>query len=197
MAVAGIPIRSIMSFGKGGILRFYNATETAYVGFKVATVSTSVDYTLPTEPPAISGHVLKSTTTGVLSWGPQSGGGLSSDYLYEDVIQIDTADTTFTIFDIELPATSASLAIVEILGMDEANISRGIYASTFYINTHPSKSPRHQEVEDSHANQFTTNVLYAYVESAETNLQIKGVNTGGITSRWIAKIKIICVDSFV
>lgn len=73
--VAGSPVEK-MSFKKGGSLRFYDADESHYAGFKAAsTVTASIDYTLPSAPPSVNGYVLACTTAGVMSWVAQSAGG--------------------------------------------------------------------------------------------------------------------------
>lgn len=52
------------------ILRLYEDTDdgTNYTSFKVGTQGGSIDYTLPTAVPTLSGQVLTSTTAGVMSW---------------------------------------------------------------------------------------------------------------------------------
>ena len=63
----------------GGLLQIYEADTlgSGYVGLKVgASHSASINYTLPTGPPA-SNKVLQSTSTGIMSW--VAGGGTDTN----------------------------------------------------------------------------------------------------------------------
>lgn len=75
MALNGTILGGDGSFKYNAKLRWYDADESAYVGIKsAATVTGSVDYTLPTAPPVSDGYVLSSTTAGVLSWSAAGSG---------------------------------------------------------------------------------------------------------------------------
>jgi len=57
------------TFVQGFPARFYEATDSFYVGLKAnASTVASIDYTLPVAPPAADGYALVSTTAGVMSW---------------------------------------------------------------------------------------------------------------------------------
>lgn len=69
MAVAGYPIAGIVSHRKNGVLRFYDADESHYVGIRSnANVDSDIEYSLPAAPPAVNGYVLSATTAGVMEW---------------------------------------------------------------------------------------------------------------------------------
>ena len=69
MALNGAKLTGSASFKYQASLRWYDSDESHYAGLKsAATVTSSVDYTLPTAPPASNDYVLSCTTAGVMSW---------------------------------------------------------------------------------------------------------------------------------
>ena len=71
----------------GGVLQIYEKDtggSGGYVGLKVgASHSASIDYTLPTGPPA-SNQVLQSTSTGIMSWVAAGGSNIGNSDLTTD-----------------------------------------------------------------------------------------------------------------
>jgi len=61
-----------LNFGQAleqtGQVLFFNSSSALATGFQAGNTSAAVTYTLPTAGPSVSGSVLASTTTGVLSW---------------------------------------------------------------------------------------------------------------------------------
>lgn len=69
MGLAGAPQANIASWKFGGGIRFYDADDSNFGGFKAAsTITGSIDYTLPVAPPVGDGYRLISTTAGIMSW---------------------------------------------------------------------------------------------------------------------------------
>jgi len=74
IATGGVGIG--LSASIGGRLQMFNSTlYTAFVG---AQSGVNTTYTLPTTSPAIGSSVLQSTSGGVMSWVPMTGGGSAS-----------------------------------------------------------------------------------------------------------------------
>jgi hypothetical protein len=66
-----------------------SASATNYVGFETPAGTTSIVYKLPSVPPSVDGHVLSSTTAGVMSWvaaggEPSGSAGGDLDGTYPD-----------------------------------------------------------------------------------------------------------------
>lgn len=69
MALAGAPQANISSWKFGGGIRFYDVDDSHYAGIKAtATITGSIDYTLPVAPPIGDGYRLIATTAGIMSW---------------------------------------------------------------------------------------------------------------------------------
>jgi hypothetical protein len=64
-----------------GTLRLESSTAASYVQFQPSTTSGAATYTLPPGAPGVSGYVLSSDTSGVMSWVSASAGGIRLDQI--------------------------------------------------------------------------------------------------------------------
>ena len=74
----GVGVQGDLSVANGASFFIKNAGNTAQTSFKATAQLISVDYTLPSGPPAANGYILSSTTTGVWSWIPAPTGSVIS-----------------------------------------------------------------------------------------------------------------------
>ena len=114
-------------------LYFYDATNTNYVGLEAPTsVTTSIIYSLPNAPPAVSGYTLTSTTAGIMSWAPTNPGGVTS--LAGTVDQIDVSAATGSVIisiDSAYPGQNSIITLGTVTtGAWNANVITEIYGGT-------------------------------------------------------------------
>jgi len=115
MALNGAILGGPASFKWGGSLRWYDQDESAYAGVKAtATITGSVDYTLPAAPPAADGYVLKSTTAGVMTWEAGGSGTVTIFVDATDRGNVGTGEDDLSTFT--LPADTLKNAKDRIVG---------------------------------------------------------------------------------
>jgi hypothetical protein len=79
-----------------GVLKFWNAANTHYTGFKVGTVTADTEFTLP-DGDGVANQVLKTDGSGNLEWGSASGGSGEINYVTEANFE-DAAVTGWTAY---------------------------------------------------------------------------------------------------
>jgi hypothetical protein len=186
MAVLGIPFEGCVSLRKNGKLRFYDSADSLYAGFVAGSVSTSVDYTLPTAPPTENGQVLSADTDGVMSWVYQDGGGTGETYehrfiaVFSSGLPLNLADTTlpedtvvFWEYKVHAHKPSLSEYLVEILhGVSYGGTHILLHRETIYEADTPTLS---SSLDDSDP----------------TRVIIDGSNSGSGTTTWTVRASLL------
>jgi len=103
----------------GAVLAFRDSDDSHETTFTAGDQLVDIDYTLPDAPAAVDGYVLTSTTLGVLSWSPMTGGG-STIIVQEDDATVDAAAGT-------IDFTEPLATIVSSSPAGEANINLAAY----------------------------------------------------------------------